>query len=339
MKDYLDEYIVATRLIYRPEGASVEELAEALKKTPRAVFSILNQLDNMFPLYTEQDPSNPKKLRYKADKAFAEYLPSLAFTENDKAVFNYLINNAQNTPAIEKDATRLFTKLKLMAAERGALIEAGNNKPIPIIGAKTIHKQVNTKNTDKTTEVLLSIIDGHKWMDITYKSMSAGEYHPYHKLFPLVIFIWQGDSYVYVVNSQESLRMLALERFKSIDRVYDDEAPKKSFDVASILSDPFGIMYDTEPFEVKVQLTQMEATYEKQKDWPESVTFTDCPDGTSIMTATTHSLFDCRRWILARIPSAIVLEPQWLCEDIKKAIAKALEEQSKTSLILCDKDS
>ena len=327
MKDYLDEYIVATRLIYRPEGASVEELAEALKKTPRAVFSILNQLDNMFPLYTEQDPTNPKKLRYKADKTFAEYLPSLAFTENDKAIFNYLINNTSNTPAIEKDATRLFTKLKIMAAERGALIEAGYNKPIPIIGAKTIHKQVNKKDTDKLTEMLLSIIDGNKWMDITYKSMNAGDYHSYYRLFPIVIFVWHGDAYVYVINSNESLRMLALERFKSIDKVYDDEAPKKSFDVASLLSDPFGIMYDTEPFEVKLQLTQMEATYEKQKDWPESVSFKDCEDGTSVMTATTHSLFDCRRWILARIPSVKVIEPQWLKEDIQNTIATAFKEQ------------
>lgn len=331
MKDYLDEYIVATRLIYRPEGASVEELSEALGKTPRAIFSILNQLDNMFPLYTEQDPEYPKKLRYKADKTFAEYLPSLAFTENDKAVFNYLISNSPNTPALERDATRLFTKLKLMAAERGALIEAGYNKPIPIIGAKTIHKQVNRKATDKTTETLLSIIDGNKWMDITYKSMNAAEYHPYYRLYPLVIFVWQGDTYVYAVNSQESLRMLALERFKSIDRVYDDEAPKESFDVTSLLSDPFGIMYDTEPFEVKLQLTQMEATYEKQKDWPETVSFKDCSDGTSIMTATTHSLFDCRRWILARIPSVKVIEPQWLRDDIQKTIASAFEEQSQVT--------
>lgn len=65
MKDYLDEYIVATRLIFRPEGVTIDQLAEALGKTPRAVFSILNQLDNMFPLYTDQDPKNPKNLDTK----------------------------------------------------------------------------------------------------------------------------------------------------------------------------------------------------------------------------------------------------------------------------------
>ena len=326
MKDYLDEYIVATRLIYRPQGATVEELADALDKTPRAVFSILNQLDNMFPLYTEPDPENPKKLRYKADNTFAEYLPDLNFSENDKAVFNYLISNVPNSPALEKEAGRLFTKLKLMAAERGALIEAGYNKPIPIIGAKTIHKQVNRKATDQMTEKLLSIISNRQWMDITYMTMNAGEYHPYYRLFPIVLFVWHGDTYVYALNRHEALRMLALERFKSIDKVYEDKIPEKKYDIDSLLSDPFGIMYDTDPFEVKLQLSQMEATYEKQKEWPESVSFVDCEDGTSMMKAKTHDLFDCRRWILARIPSVKVIEPLWLKEDIRKTIEKALED-------------
>ena len=81
MKDYLDEYIIATRLIHRDRGASIEELSEALGKTPRAVFSILNQLDSMmFPIYDMPDPDNPKKKRYHADKTFAEYLPSLDIT-------------------------------------------------------------------------------------------------------------------------------------------------------------------------------------------------------------------------------------------------------------------
>lgn len=326
MKDYLDEYIVATRLIYRPEGATIEDLSQALGKTSRAVFGILNQLDYMFPIYTVQDPDNPRKLRYKADKKFAEYLPDLDFTENDKALFNYLIDNAQNSPALEKDAKRLFNKLKLMAAERGALIEAGYNKPIPIVGANTIHKQVNIKSTDKMTETLLAIIERKQRMNITYMTMNAGTYHPYRNLFPLVIFVWHGDTYVYVVNKNNSLRMLALERIQNIDKVYDGEAPDVAYDVKTLLSDPFGIIYDTEPFEIKLRLTNPEATYEKQKDWPDCVTFEDCDDGCSVMTATTHSLFDCRRWILSRVPYVRVLKPQWLKNEIRQMLRTALDE-------------
>ncbi len=326
MKDYLDEYIVATRLIYRPEGATVEELSEALGKTQRAVFSILNQLDNMFPLYTVQDSENPRKLRYKADKTFAEYLPDLEFTESDKAVFNYLVSNVANTPAIEKDFNRLFNKIKLMAAERGALIEAGYNKPIPILGANTIHKVVDKKDINHLMETLLIIIKEKKWMDITYKSMRNDEYHPRKNLFPLVMFIWHGDTYLYAINENGFLRMFAIERFKSIDRVFTSNAPKEEYDINALLSDPFGIFYDTKPFEVKLLLNQIEATYEMQKEWPSTVTFIKNEDGSAVMTATTHSIFDCKRWILARLPRVKVIEPDWLKNDIHQTIVDALED-------------
>ena len=279
----------------------------------------------MFPLYTEQDPDNPKKLRYKADSTFAEYLPNLEFSEKDKVVFNYLISNAPNTPSFEKDAGRLFNKLKIMAAERGALIENGNNKPSYVIGAKTIHKQVNRKEVDKVVEKLLSIISNKKWMDITYKSMHSGKTIPYQNIFPIVLFVWNGDSYAYVINNSGALRMLAIERFVSIDRIYDGAKPERKYDIESLLFDPFGIMYDTEPFTVKLKLSKIESEYEKQKEWPDCVSFEDCPDGDSIMTATTHSLFECKRWILARVPRVKVLEPAWLKEEIMESVKEYIQ--------------
>lgn len=212
-----------------------------------------------------------------------------------------------------------------MAAERGALIENGNNKPIYVIGAKTIHKQVNRKEVDKVVENLLSTISNKKWMDITYKSMHSGKTIPYQKVFPIVLFVWNGDSYAYVINSRGALRMLALERFVSIDKVYDGNPPEKTYDIETLLFDPFGIMYDTEPFTVKLKLNQIESEYEKQKEWPKSVSFEDCPDGDTIMTATTHSLFECKRWILARIPRVKVIEPAWLKEEIMESIKEYIQ--------------
>ncbi len=47
MKDYLDEYIVVTRLLHRDRGATIYELAEALGKTTRAVYIILNGIPNL----------------------------------------------------------------------------------------------------------------------------------------------------------------------------------------------------------------------------------------------------------------------------------------------------
>ena len=156
MKDYLDEYIVATRLIHRSQGASVYELAEALNKTTRAVYLILNQLEAMsFPIWTDQDPENPKIVRYHADSTFMRSLPSMDFTDDDKAVFNYLMDSANNTPGLEVQARHLFTKLKLMASERGALMENGLRKPLSIVSSASVVKKIDNKKAAKIISAIL----------------------------------------------------------------------------------------------------------------------------------------------------------------------------------------
>lgn len=326
MKDYLDEYIVATRLIYRPQGATVKELSKALGKTERAIFTILAQLDSMyFPLEPIQDPENPKQLRYTAKKSFAEYLPDLEFTENDKAVFNYLISNAPNTPTIESDARRLFYKLKLMASERGALIENGYNKPSPIVSALSIQKYIDTKKGTKATTALLDIIKKKEWMDITYKSMNMTKPRKWFRLFPLVMFVWQGDSYLYVLNQYGQLRMLAIERIENILKSYKDTVPEHNYNIKELLSDPFGIIYDHETFDVKLKIAKEESLYIKQKKWPESVKITDNEDGSIIFETKTHSAFDCKRWILEKTPFVKVIEPEWIKDEIKAALEEGIK--------------
>ena len=227
MKDYLDEYIIATRLIHREKGASIEELAEALGKTPRAVFSILNQLDSMmFPIYDMPDPENPKRKRYHADKTFAEYLPNLEFSDDDKAVFNYLLNASDSVPAMEIGARRLFYKLKLMAAERGSLIENGNRKPVLIVNMKTMNKAVDNKKLNRLTSEILRVIKDKKWVTLQYRNVGRAEYYSY-SVFPLLIFIHKGDSYAYVKNRFNRLRVIALERIERVESVYDDAIPEK----------------------------------------------------------------------------------------------------------------
>lgn len=325
MKDYLDEYIIATRLIHRDKGASIEELAEALGKTPRAVFSILNQLDSMmFPIYDMPDPENPKKKRYHADRAFAEYLPSLDFTEEEKAVFNYLINASETVPGLEVGARRLFYKLKLMAAERGALIENGNRKPTLIINTRTLNKAVDNRKLNQITDDLLTAINEKKWVTLRYRSTGTSHAFDY-KVFPIVIFIHKGDSYAYVRNKFNKLRVIALERIEGIIGTYEDKIPENDIDVVKLLKDPFGFICDMEETEVTLEIDDEQAPFEKAINWPESTTLEEKNDGYLIMKTSTHSYFDLKRWILERTPHVRVLSPEWLREDIKNTLIAGLK--------------
>lgn len=325
MKDYLDEYIIATRLIHREKGASIEELAEALDKTPRAVFSILNQLDSMmFPIYDMPDPENPKRKRYHADKTFAEYLPNLEFSDDDKAVFNYLLNASDSVPAMEIGARRLFYKLKLMAAERGSLIENGNRKPVLIVNMKTMNKAVDNKKLNRLTSEILRVIKDKKWVTLQYRNVGRAEYYSY-SVFPLLIFIHKGDSYAYVKNRFNRLRVIALERIEGVESVYDDEIPENDVDLLSLLADPFGFISDMDECEVVLRIDEDQAIFERAVSWPESTTLEDGEDGSLIIKTRTHSYFDLKRWILERTPYVSIISPLWLKDDIRETLKMGIK--------------
>ncbi len=325
MRDYLDEYIIATRLIHREKGASIEELAEALGKTPRAVFSILNQLDSMmFPIYDMPDPENPKRKRYHADKTFAEYLPNLEFSDDDKAVFNYLLNASDSVPAMEIGARRLFYKLKLMAAERGSLIENGNRKPVLIVNMKTMNKAVDNKKLNRLTSEILRVIKDKKWVTLQYRNVGRAEYYSY-SVFPLLIFIHKGDSYAYVKNRFNRLRVIALERIERIESVYDDAIPENDVDLLSLLADPFGFISDMDECEVVLRIDEDQAIFERAVNWPESTTLEDGEDGSLIIKTRTHSYFDLKRWILEHTPHVSIISPLWLKDDIRETLEMGIK--------------
>ncbi len=327
MSDHLPEYIVMTRLICRDQGATIYEMAEALKKDVKTARNRLRELTYMFPLYSEPDPYNGKILRYKIPKySNAQFiLPDMNFSEEETAVFKMLSGSADMTPALEKQTRRLFNKLTLMASERGALIKGGANEPVPIINAQTIvPKSVDNKELYKKINTLLRAIVDKTWLSLTYHKMAEKDTHDMD-FYPVMVFISHRNPYVYGYNKDEQLRMLAVDRIINIYGSHDGSHPACDMRLLKdLLSDPFGISCEVEPYTVKLLIDPYQAPYEKEKQWPKGkVSFQDTPEGT-VMTAITRTKFDVQRYILKRTPYIKVLEPDWLKTTIFEKINKAL---------------
>ena len=207
----------------------------------------------------------------------------------------------------------------------GKKIQVGDNSRRLILNAHTISKSVGTKNTTKAIQTILDIIKKHQWMNLIYRRMKASAPHPYNNLYPLQIFVSNGDVYVYVLNYKKELRMLAIERIDKITP-YDGEIVEQFYDFRAILSDPFGIILEEkEPYTVKLWINNWEGTYLKQKEWPDSVKITDNDDGSIIFEAETRTHYDCVTWIQARIDRIKILEPEWLRQEVMDNIRKAME--------------
>lgn len=323
MSDHLPEYIVMTRLICRSQGATIYEMARSLGKDVKTARNRLRELTFMFPLYSEPDPDNGKILRYKIlSYSRADfYLPDMTFTEEDAAVFKMLMGSADMTPALEIQAKRLFNKLALMASERGALIKYGANEPVPIINAQTVlAKNVENKDLSKKINLLLKSIADMTWLELTYHKITPDS--TYNTAFyPLLVFISHRNPYVYGYNKEEEIRMLAVDRIMKINGSHLGSKPSCNMALLKdLLSDPFGISCETEPYQVKLLIDPYQAPYEKEKKWPSGkVSFQDVDEGT-IMTATTRTKFDVQRYILKRTPHITVLEPEWLAKETCKKL-------------------
>ena len=322
----VDNYIIVSRLMSRSNGTTVKEMANALNVSERQVYNILEQM--YFILYYEQykDPENARITRYKALGDSPKLnLPELELSDDEIAVFNQLRENAELSPALRQTAETMFEKLQLMASERGKKIQVGDNSRRLILNAHTISKSVGTKNTTKAIQTILDIIKKHQWMNLTYRKMDASAPHPYNNLYPLQIFVANGDVYVYVLNHKKELRMLALERIDKITP-YDGEIVEQFYDFRALLSDPFGIILEEkEPYTVKLWINNWEGTYLKQKEWPDSVKITDNDDGSIIFEAETRTHYDCVTWIQARIDRIKILEPEWLRQEVMDNLRKAME--------------
>lgn len=322
----VDNYIIVSRLMSRSNGTTVKEMANALNVSERQVYNILEQM--YFILYYEQykDPENARITRYKALGDSPKLnLPELELSDDEIAVFNQLRENAELSPALRQTAETMFEKLQLMASERGKKIQVGDNSRRLILNAHTISKSVGTKNTTKAIQTILDIIKKHQWMNLTYRKMDASAPHPYNNLYPLQIFVANGDVYVYVLNYKKELRMLALERIDKITP-YDGEIVEQFYDFRALLSDPFGIILEEkEPYTVKLLINEDEGRYIKQKEWPDSVKITDNDDGSIIFEAETRTHYDCVTWIQARIDRIKILEPEWLRQEVMDNLRKAME--------------
>jgi len=320
----LDEYIVVSRLINRTQGATIEEMSKALGKTERSVFNILREIDNLLMIYTDPDPDNPRRLRYKSNGSSIAFLPTMDFSKQDKTIFQMISSGEDIAPGLKTDANRLFNKLKFMAAERGALLAAGTNKPIPIMNTKSLlAKDVDDKKTSDTVQSFVHAIENKAWLDVSYKRAKGSDFYTW-TIFPLVVFVADRNIYSYIVNREGALRTLAIERVHAVKREFNAPQPEGVFRIEEYFNDPFGPYIDHEPYEITILVDEEQALYEKSKKWPSCV-FLEEQDGKLLLRTITRNRFHAKKFVLSSIPHMKVLSPIWMRDEIINDIEAGLE--------------
>ncbi len=318
------------RLMGRPQGATIEEIAEDLGISRRSVYREIEVLEEVFrlPVYQEEDV-RPK--RWKIEQGYFKTLPvikvpdinlnfleilSLCLLENHK--------RAYMGTEIEKSITSAFSKLKLFVPD--SLLQQIDRIKSLFISASKFTKDYKGKERiiDRLTQAMLQ----QKRCVAKYHSFTSDEMKEL-RIDPLSFFEYNHGLYIFArADGYNDILTLAVERFKDVCITGDEFEYPEGFDPNQRLEYAFGIV-GGEPVEVKIWFSSEQARYIRERRWVKEQRITTHKDGSIVIRMKISGLYEVMRWVLSYGADAKVLEPESLREKMEEELRKTLKNYEK----------
>ena len=141
---------------------------------------------------------------------------------------------------------------------------------------------------------------------------------PYH------MASYRGDWYlVAYCLKRKNILTFAISRIVKVQITKIRFSVPEDFDFNEFMGSRFGIMNDSKEYTVKIWFNAREAAFIRERTWHESQEIREQKDGSLILTFTTSSLLEVKRWILSHGAGARVLAPESLKQEIKSEMKKA----------------
>lgn len=307
MANDLERFITVSRLIRRPEGVTTEEIATELGVSVRTAYRIIAAMEeNYFPITQSQDGHSKRWhiLEGARDNLGLVHTDTRLDAE-DQALLKMILGLLGRNAILREWTDSLARKLKCLGAFGGGYWASGMNNVM--ISAGNVPKLQQPKDAEHL-RILLSAIEKKTTVRMTYQPPFAKQRSEYH-VFPLCCFFTVEGAYVYDVTERRHLTMHAVERMRSLSA--DPKplfTPENTYDVQELLSDPFGILLESNWVDTDVVLDQQDGWYQAQKAWPgRYVTWKQESDGTYRFSIHTRGPYGLNRWLLDRLSHILAI--------------------------------
>ncbi len=302
MADQIVQLVTALRMIGRAGGATLRQLESELMISERTAYRLLGKLQaSGYPLYDDQDGHEKVwHMNWGDGRGWNMPVPNTSLNQEEQAVLGILLSHIATVPSLSGWSQSLLRKLQYLGAYGGA---AWGAKGPTIQFSQSDVSKISQPDEAEHMSVLLRTIASHHTCTVTYKTPNQIDAKTY-AIYPLCCFMASGGLYVYCVTTskgQEHLTMLALERIRALcDDGKAQFSPAESYDIKSLLEDPFGIILEKEWIETDVVLDSRQGWYETQKRWPDGfVTFGETDDGSWCFHIRTRGSFALGVWLLS----------------------------------------
>ncbi len=317
-------------MLSRESGATINEIISSpalgylkngnTKKSRSCVYNDMESLYDNFGLNVYRD--DEEKPRGKSGREVVYRIDTDEWMTFKKDFLRRIIND---------DDRRLLSFMLECAGSMSPLLAAADKGFLSRLG--DIVGKLSVKPTEakgffalESTRNLQKLLKAQEEKTPVYLSYS-GETASRH-LFILRCFSFAGGLYAYVMQPDDGfVYTLSIPRITGVSTMgtKDTPLPEPQTDIEKALSDPFGIVRDREEFTAVIRLYDYQGLYEKEKDWPESVSIEEEGEGTHLFKVTTSGSYWLKRWVLALGSSALVLSPDWLKDEVREEITRMAE--------------
>jgi len=323
----LIQILAAARLLDRAQGATIGELAEQLGIDRRSVYRALETLDELNYPYVKDDKHGGRYRLMDGQRASKWWmpLPSVSFELEDRIILDWLFDSTSRSGLLADKVRLLRKKLAFVGAATGIALEskeggAGSQGRARLLVETPVLAKSLPEGAGVLLNTLLAATIRRQVCEISYEARETGLVKTYD-IHPLAVFENEGGVYAFVlIPHYGSIRILALERIRELVPKPETFVAPKDFDAEARVADPFGIVQG-DPVRVRLRFSEDQATYVRDRSWPESYHFEEEADGRLLMSFDTGGIFGLKRWVLSWGADAEVLEPAWLRDEMKKELA------------------
>ena len=307
-------------LLARPQGATINELCENIAVDRRSVYRIIETLQSMkFPVYDAKAPDERNKQWHLQSEYVKKmpniFLPELKLTLSEMLALYLLKGEASlyKGTRLEAEALSAFNKI-------GAFLPSEVFKQLDKIKTLFIPQSKFAKDYSGKEEIIDTLADAiltQKVCMVSYFSF-YDETEKHYLIEPLHFFESNGGMYIFVrVPKHDSIRTLAVERIRKIEKSEETFAYPDNFDPEKLLELSFDIIYD-DPVSVRLWVSPGQAKYIRERRFFKNQTITENEDGSLILEIETSGRDDVKRWVMSLGAEATVLAPETLRNEIIK---------------------
>lgn len=327
----LVRFFRAITLLSQPTGTTIEEIGRRLEIEKRQVYRILKTLQDNFGLVLNEErlDGGGKRISLPRDqqRRLSDIkVPDLNITMGEIVALHFLRGHASlyKGTGVGEEIDQAFTKLAAFVPEAlSERLERMRTLFVPSVRfAKDYHSSEDI--IENVSEGILSL---HTCL-VEYHSFTDNE-TKHFRIDPLRFFERDGGLYLFVRATRfDDIRILAVERIKSIELTEDSFVYPKNFNPEVLLQESFGMVYD-DPLEVEILFSADQARYIRERQWAQEQKITKRKDGSVVLWMKTSGWHDVLKWVLSFGSDACVLSPADLQEKVRSEAEKMVREYSK----------